>query len=342
MEHSSIKPEPEVKKAERSRRVAPGGLPVPVALEDFVRAESDTYFAKVVSADGFGKLLHGRELTPIHEQVIVRMNRDTLYSPGIFDLDAGPVSLTLPDTGQRYLMAQIVNEDHFTRDIVYPPARRSYTRKEIGTRYMAILVRTMVDPRNPADSRAVAAVQDAIVVEQPGGPGRFEIPNWDQESLSEIRDALKVLGARARGGGVAFGNESEVDPAAFVIGTAMGWGGNPRSAAMYLNVVPRENDGIQVHEVIVQDVPVDAFWSLSVYNAQGYFEKNARDAYSVNSITAQRNPDGSVRVQFGGCGDSVPNCLPIMPGWNCTVRLYRPRRELLEGKWQFPEITPVD
>jgi hypothetical protein len=31
----------------------------------------------------------------------------------------------------------------------------------------------------------------------------------------------------------------------------------------------------------------------------------------------------------------TPNCLPIMPGWNYTVRLYRPRAEILNGKWTF-------
>lgn len=38
---------------------------------------------------------------------------------------------------------------------------------------------------------------------------------------------------------------------------------------------------------------------------------------------------------------SAPNYLPIMPGWNYTVRLYRPRKELLDGVWKFPEAQPV-
>jgi hypothetical protein len=88
-------------------------------------------------------------------------------------------------------------------------------------------------------------------------------------------------------------------------------------------------------------VPVDAFWSISVYNAEGYFQKNAFDAYSLNSVTAKKNTDGSVSVQFGGCDSKIPNCLPIMPGWNYMVRLYRPRAEVLDGKWTFPEAQPL-
>jgi hypothetical protein len=79
----------------------------------------------------------------------------------------------------------------------------------------------------------------------------------------------------------------------------------------------------------------------SAYSAEGYFQKNAFDAYSLNSLTAKKNTDGSVSVQFGGCDAKVPNCLPIMPGWNYMVRLYRPRAEVLDGKWTFPEAQPV-
>ena len=50
-----------------------------------------------------------------------------------------------------------------------------------------------------------------------------------------------------------------------------------------------------------------------------------------------KESDGSVNVQFGGCDGKIPNCLPIMDGWNYMVRLYRPRTEVLNGKWKFPE-----
>ena len=46
-------------------------------------------------------------------------------------------------------------------------------------------------------------------------------------------------------------------------------------------------------------------------------------------------------VHFGGCTDGRPNCLPILDGWNYTIRLYRPRPEVLEGSWTFPAIEPA-
>jgi hypothetical protein len=87
----------------------------------------------------------------------------------------------------------------------------------------------------------------------------------------------------------------------------------------------------------VKDVPVDAFWSISLYNAQGYFQQNDANAYSVNNVTAKKNADGSVTIQFGGNPKDAPNYLAIMPGWNYTVRLYRPRKEILDSTWNFPE-----
>ena len=88
-------------------------------------------------------------------------------------------------------------------------------------------------------------------------------------------------------------------------------------------------------------MPVDGFWSISVYNAEGYFEKNTYNAYSLNNITAKKSADGSVTIQFGGCDGKIPNCLPIMTGWNYMVRLYRPRPEILNGEWKFPEPQPA-
>ncbi|MGB8075514.1 MAG: DUF1214 domain-containing protein, partial [Pseudolabrys sp.] len=96
-----------------------------------------------------------------------------------------------------------------------------------------------------------------------------------------------------------------------------------------------------VYKLTVRDVPIDGFWSVSRYNAQGYYEKNALDAYTINNITGKKNADGSVVIQFGGCDGKIPNCLPIEEGWNYMVRLYRPHEEILRGKWKFPEAQPV-
>ncbi|MBL8850139.1 MAG: subclass B3 metallo-beta-lactamase [Planctomycetaceae bacterium] len=312
----------------------------PVTVDSFNRAESDMYFSSIVKDGGFGKFHHSRELASIEHQTIVRLNRDTLYSSAVFDLDAGPVTVFLPDAGDRFLSLQTINEDHYAYDVVYEPGRYSFSREKYGTRYLALAVRTLVNPAVPGDLEKVHALQDAITVEQ-AESGEFEVPHWDAASQTKIRDALIVLGTAGFDSSRMFGRPDEVDPIAHLIGTAVGWGGNPRDAATYIGVTPAQNDGRTPYTLSVKDVPVDGFWSISVYNAAGYFEKNASDAYTINNLTARRNADGSFTVRFGDCDGDAENCLPIMPGWNYTVRLYRPRQEILDGTYKFPEAAPA-
>jgi hypothetical protein len=77
-----------------------------------------------------------------------------------------------------------------------------------------------------------------------------------------------------------------------------------------------------------------------VYNAKGFMEKNNQNAYSVNNVTAKRNSDGGGTVHFGGDPASL-NYLPITPGWNYVVRMYQPRKEIVDGSWKFPAAKPA-
>jgi hypothetical protein len=315
---------------------------VPVTVENFTRAESDLYFAGLIKdSGGIGKINHHREPAPINNQTVIRLNRDTLYSSALFDLDAGPVTITMPDAGKRFMSMQVINEDHYVPNVFYGKGSHTLTKDNVGTRYVAVAVRTLVDPDNPKDIAQVHALQDAIKVSQKA-PGKFEVPNWDQVSQKKVRDALLVLASTIPDFRHAFGRKGQVDPIRHLIGTAAGWGGNPDKDAIYLNITPAKNDGTTVYKLNVKNVPVEAFWSISLYNAEGYFEQNPYNAYSVNDITAKKNSDGSIAIQFGGCDGKIPNCLPIMKGWNYTVRLYRPRAEILNGKWKFPEPQAVN
>jgi hypothetical protein len=309
---------------------------VPVTVDNFIRAETDLYFGNGAKDGGTGKFNHNRQPTPIDKQPVIRMNRDTLYSGAVFDLDAGPVTITLPDAGSRFMSMQIIDQDHYTPMVVYRAGPVTLSKDTIGTRYVMAAVRTLVDPNDPKDVAQVHALQDAISVSQ-RNPGKFEDPGWDQASQKKVRDALLTLGTTLPDSKGMFGTREQVDPVRRLIGAAMAWGGNPEKDATYLTVTPPNNDDTSPRRLTVKDVPVDGFWSVSVYNDQGYFEKNPYDAYSVNNITGRKDADGSMTIQFGGCDGKIPNCLPITKGWNYLVRLYRPHAEILDGTWKFPE-----
>jgi hypothetical protein len=323
----------------RGASAEPAGDAVLVTPDNFNRAETDVVFAQG-GGQQVGRFMHHREPPPLDFH-IVRPNRDTLYSLSVFDLDAGPVTVTLPNAGQRFMTMQVIDQDHYTPEVVYGAGTYTFTREKIGTRYVSLGVRILVNLTDPDDIKQVHALQDAIKVSQPGGPGRFEVPNWDPVSQKKVRDALLALAATLPDSRRTFGPRDQVDPVRHLIGTAFAFGGNPEKDALYLNVTPARNDGTTVYRLTVREVPVDAFWSISLYNAEGRFQKNAFDAYTVNNSTAKNSPDGSVTIQFGGCDGKIPNCLPIMKGWNYIVRLYRPRKEVLDGTWKFPEAQPV-
>ncbi|MBR1128135.1 DUF1254 domain-containing protein [Bradyrhizobium iriomotense] len=317
--------------------------PVPVTVDNFVRAETDLYLGNAArDAGGVGKLFHHREPMQIDRQPVIRTNRDTLYSSVVLDLDAGPATITLPDAGKRFRSMQVINEDHYVvGNVEHGAGTYTYGREKVGTRYVLVALRTLVDPQDPKDVERVHALQDATTVSQKAA-GKFEVPAWDPASQKKVRDALLVLGASLHDFKRAFGAKEQVDPIRHLIGTATAWGGNLDKEATYLSFNPEKNDGSTVYKLIVPgNVPVDGFWSISLYNAEGYFEKNPYNAYSLNNLTAVKSADGSTAIQFGGCDGKIPNCLPIMKGWNYTVRLYRPRPEILNGKWKFPEPKPA-
>ncbi len=313
-------------------------MPVTVTVDNFVRAESDRMFASFqAEAGGVNRLQHRRAPTSIDDQPVIRMNRDTLYSAALVDISAG-ATVVVPDGGGRYVSVMVVNQDHYINRILHAPGEHRLTVDEFETPWVAVAARILVDPADPDDVAAVNALQDQLVIEAASAKP-LEPTDYDTASLDGTRKALLELAKHLGSFDHAFGARGDVDPIRHLVGTAAGWGGLPDNEARYLGVEPGVSAG--EYSLTVRDVPVDGFWSISVYNADGYFEPNDRDAYSVNNLTAKPNDDGSVTVHFGGCDDDRPNCLPIMDGWNYTVRLYRPRAEILDGSWTFPAIEPA-
>jgi len=311
-----------------------------VTVENYNRAQTDVNFGGVVKNGGFGKFRNGRELAPPAQQGIVRPNRDTLYSFAIVDLDAGPVTITLPDAGKRFMGMQVVNQDQYTPATYYGAGTHTLTREMIGTRYAIAVVRFLVDFSNKDDVGQVHALQDAIKFSQER-PGTFETPHWDEASLKKVQAALLQLGTTVSDTRRMFGaNEDEVDPVKHLIGSAMLWGGYPEKDVLYLPITPARNDGDTIYRLTVKDIPVDGFWSVTVYNSEGYLQPNPYHAYALNSLTAHKSPDGAINIQFGGCDGRIHNCLPITKGWNYTVRLFRPRAEVLDETWKFPLAQP--
>lgn len=311
---------------------------VPVNVDNFARAETDHMLAAIArDAGGVNRWNHNRGPTPLEHQPVIRMNRDTLYSAAVIDI-RGAAVISVPDAGDRYLSVMIVNQDHYINAVMHEPGNHQLSVDAFDTDYVLAAVRILVDPADQLDVAAVNALQDQLGVTA-NSARPFSMPDYDQNSYAETRQALLTLSRGLSGFAHCFGRRDEVDPVRHLVATAAAWGGLPDREAYYVNVNPDLPVG--AYELTVRDVPVDGFWSLSLYDAEGYFPTDTVGRVSVNNLTAERNPDGSVTVHFGG-KDDARNLLPIMDGWNYLVRFYRPRPEILDGRWSFPTVTPSD
>ncbi len=306
-----------------------------VNVDNFVRAESDRMLADIQrQAGGINVMGHRRAPTPVEKQTVIRMNRDTLYSFAVVDLQHG-VDLTLPDAHGRYLSAMLVNNDHLVPLVLHRGGHYRLTRIEAGTRYALVAVRVLVDPTDPQDVAEVVALQDQMNVTGDRGEP-LVMPDYDRATFDSTRRALLTLASGLASYDRSFGSAGDVDPIHHLLGTAAGWGGLPRHEATYVPLTPPAQTSDC--EIVLADVPVDGFWSLSVYNGDGFFEPNTFDRYSVNSVTAARETDGSVRVGFVHGEPHGPNDLPVPASWGVVLRLYQPRKELLDGTWTAPPI----
>jgi hypothetical protein len=90
--------------------------------------------------------------------------------------------------------------------------------------------------------------------------------------------------------------------------------------------------------------PVDAFWSVTLYDGDGFQVANRLSRFAVSSwMPFKYNPDGSLDIYVQSAnpgGDKEANWLPAPAGaFNLTMRLYAPKSDALTGKWNPPPVT---
>ncbi len=203
-----------------------------VNVDNFRAAETARMFDGFVGLAGaVNSWLHFRSPTPVDNQPVIRMNRDTLYSIAVVDLRGG-ATLTLPDAGDRYLSVMAVNDEHYINRVYRGPGTVELSAEEHGSPFVALAARIFVDPDDPDDIAAVNALQDQLRVEA-RSVGPYVHPDYDTASLDATRDALLALGQGVSDTDDTFGSKAEVDATRHLIGTAVGWGGLPEHEAYY-------------------------------------------------------------------------------------------------------------
>jgi hypothetical protein len=136
--------------------------------------------------------------------------------------------------------------------------------------------------------------------------------------------------------------------------TQQGLGANSPEDAVYpLNIGDKEGkplDGTKNYTIhfAKEDIPpVNAFWSITLYDPQGFQVANSIDRFAVSSwMPFEYNDDGSLDLYFQNespGADKEANWLPAPKGpFNLTMRLYAPKSDALTGKWNPPAVTKLE
>jgi len=299
-----------------------------------VRAESDRSFLNVLTlAGGVNRFHHIRKPTPLDAQTIIRMNRDTLYSGAIIDTAKG-ATITLPEVSAgRFISAQVIDNDHYCPAVFYEPGTHPI---KSDTKYVLVVVRIQLfDPNDPAEVALVNALQDQLVLHA-GSPDPMPPFKWEPDSLKALTAQYEKEAKTYNSWKGMMGPRGTVDEDTRHIAAAAAWGLNPETDATYFNY-GGQHDPDRCYSATYKVPENKAFWSITVYGADGYIKS---ENSILNSSSVKLNADGTFTVVFGSknlCGDAR-NRLDVRPGWNLLMRVYRPGRSVLDGSYVLPVV----
>jgi hypothetical protein len=283
-------------------------------------------------------------------------------------LEDGPVVVeSSAPADDRFSSFQLTDDKNVNyRNIIHPrgeytfyfgtePERVRGEAVEVPSSFSAILIRVEVkDKDDPEDVAAAQAVFNGLNI---NGTQPTEFPQLDllseypadvadeahrrmDEVFSTVPLSELILG---------LGQELGVDLSylGHAAATKGAWGGpDPRHSSYETIFFDGNGDEMMgskgTYTVTTEEPPVDAFWSVTVYDTErgGFLHPNDDDKYHINDTAAVRNDDGTVTFNFKqDCESSGPNCLEVPAGrFDLVTRYYLPHEDILMGEWTFPKV----
>ena len=376
-----------------------------------------------------GVFAHVPRLANHRHRAVTTPNNDTLYSTAQVDLSAGPVTITLPATGERYFSLALM--DAYTNNFAILGTRTTGpdggTYRLIGPReadsggatvvraptdHVWALARILVD--GPHDLDAAREAQTGLSMQGPAAPAPgpfasrsaswadyfasaatlmaanpppatdlgllrriaplglqdgFDAARFTPAQVAEIEAGVAQARAEARKGGLGGASfiggwsypsarlgDFDQDYAYRAAVALSGLAALPPAEAMYMraegNLPGDLFDGTRawrLHFPADGHLPVNSFWSLSLYEAtedgQFFFTDNPLSRYAIGDRTPglTHNADGSLDIWMGHEDpgpDRRPNWLPAPAGpFALFMRAYLPKPALLDGEFRLPEIV---
>jgi len=294
-----------------------------VTADNFVEAETDQYFTKLLKVVPVNTYNHHREYSNMETQVVIRENQDCLYSHAVVDCSEG--AWLINPEWDKYSVVQVFDENQYTFAVLYP-GDSLYVTPDMLTKgnHVWLNTRTEVRPENEEGYADAHAHQDAYIIKA-NSSKPYESKGFDKASLDRVRDSLLWESPKVRSW-KAFGTPDVVEREHFIIAAAGGWAGLPKDHAIYWpKIVPQgETKKSSVCSKVTLPKPSlhydqGGFMSVTVYDKRGWI---ATENYALRDRNAVKNEDGSITFYFN-CPDQKNN-LETVDDWTMVIRLYMP------------------
>ena len=330
-------------------------------LRDFVQTEGTNSMNSPIQHVGWNKLLHIPKITAYEDKFVVRPNNDTLYTMTMVDIEEGYAVLQFPKT-DRYISALIYDREHYildggvlineTRPIILvkkgnpiPKIDGIVIESKLGI--VSPIIRTLV--RGTDDIPAAHAVQKQITLTKVGPERHSGLmqPVLKEEKFKEMREFFRKRTGKTSWDDMYGSRSDNIPMIDLAQGVYEGLGAFPAYAARYVSIF-HDTAGKELHAskqynlVVPADIPVNNFWSVTVYDDDGLLIPNEERIHNSSSEISVKNRDGSTTVTFGQCTPKINNCIPTGKGdWNFTWRYYGPEGAIADGSWVDIVPTPV-
>ena len=258
------------------------------------------------------------------EDVVVRMNNDTFYKQAFADLSEGPVILTStvadPD---RFSSFQLMDDRNVNfRNIIRPegtyvlyhgeaPADAEGELIEAPSELVAVIVRVEVkSPQDAEDVEKAKAVHRGIGITGPDIPKIKPLDllsEFDAETVKAAEAQMEEVSNTTPFREMVAGPGDVPDKVSYLQLAASAkhaWGGPVPSHSAYEGFFSDANGDTLVgaegpYTLTTEEPPVDAFWSVTVYDTStGRFFGNPDSRYHINNTMSVKNDDGTVTFLF--------------------------------------------
>lgn len=310
-----------------------------MTAEKYIEAESLHFMTGIAARNGINEFFHFTDKANAADKWVVSPNNDTIYSIGVVDITEG-FTLTLPDTGDRFMSIQIVTREHMSHQF-YGGGEYKFAKGDIKGSHVVVGIRVGTDSTDEDIKYIVSSLQPKMSIKAGSATA---VPAYDLKKMQTVRAALLPAYDKLRNtfGQMTDDTSKVTDWEKFTYVTAGAWGLSADEHAMYAPYAKMGVKGGDCYQATYTVPEVGEFFSITVYGPDKYLMGDENNI--VNTGNVNLNDDGTFTVNFGrrACAEGAKNFL-LTPSdnWSFLMRAYKPNIKAFQN-YRMPEITSIN